>query len=104
VKLTHFFNPKRSRPDRQHRQGLRESARLYENLSVRGSPHENSPARTKPRDDKHIFYADIGDVLLDSTGRLTAKISPDQLHFSALGYVLLASRLGPVLDRLAPRE
>ena len=31
-------------------------------------------------DGQHIFYADIGSVLLDSDGRLTAAISPDRLH------------------------
>ena len=51
-------------------------------------------------DDQHIFFADIGDVLLDSDGRLTAAISPDRLHFTARGYSLLASRLDPELDRL----
>ena len=51
-------------------------------------------------DGQHIFYADIGDVLLDGTGRLTAAIAPDGLHFTARGYSLLASRLDPELDRL----
>ena len=51
-------------------------------------------------DGKHIVYADIGDVLLDSSGRLTAAIAPDGLHFTARGYSLLASRLDSELDRL----
>jgi len=51
-------------------------------------------------DGEHIVYAEIGDVLLDSDGRLSVAISPDWLHFSERGYALLASSLEPVLDRL----
>ena len=51
-------------------------------------------------DGQHVFYADIGDVLLDGNGQLTVAISPDGLHFTARGYWLLASRLDPELDRL----
>jgi len=51
-------------------------------------------------DGEHIVYAEIGDVLLDSDGRLSVTVSPDWLHFSERGYALLASRLEPVLDRV----
>ena len=51
-------------------------------------------------DGEHVFYADIGNVLFDGNGQLTAEISPDALHFTAAGYALLASRLEPELDRL----
>jgi beta-glucosidase len=51
-------------------------------------------------DGEHIVYAEIGDVLLDSDGRLSVAISPDGLHFSERGYALLASSLERVLDRL----
>jgi lysophospholipase L1-like esterase len=51
-------------------------------------------------DGEHIFYADIGKVLLDRDGRLTAEISPDRLHLSAHGYALITSRLDAVLDSL----
>jgi len=51
-------------------------------------------------DGEHIFYAEIGEVLLDRDGLLAAAISPDQLHFTELGYALLAARLEPELDRL----
>jgi len=47
-------------------------------------------------DGSAIVYADIGGVLLDGQGRLDRVISPDLLHFSALGY----ARLAPPLDRL----
>jgi lysophospholipase L1-like esterase len=53
---------------------------------------------------KHVFYAEIGDVLLTGDGLLSAEISPDQLHFTARGYALLASRLEPELDRLLSAE
>jgi lysophospholipase L1-like esterase len=56
-------------------------------------------------DGQQIVYADIGDVLLDGDGRLTAAISPDALHLSTRGYSLLAARLTPELHRLlGPRQ
>lgn len=51
-------------------------------------------------DGEHIEYAEIGDVLLDRSGRLDAAISPDHLHLSGRGYALLTAQLGPTLDRL----
>jgi beta-glucosidase len=56
-------------------------------------------------DGQRIVYADVGDVLLDRDGRLTAGISPDRLHLSGRGYALITSRLDPLLDNLlaAPR-
>jgi lysophospholipase L1-like esterase len=51
-------------------------------------------------DGEHIVYAEIGDVLLDSDGRLSIRVSPDWLHFNEHGYTLLTSRLEPVLDRV----
>jgi lysophospholipase L1-like esterase len=47
-------------------------------------------------DNKTVFYADIGGVLLDARGELSRAISPDLLHFSAAGY----ARIAPLLDRL----
>ena len=55
-------------------------------------------------DDQHVIYAEIGDLLLTSDGLLSAEISPDQLHFTARGYALLAARLEPELDRLLSAE
>ena len=55
-------------------------------------------------DDQHVFYAEIGDAVLTSDGLLSAEISPDQLHFTARGYALLAARLEPELDRLLTAE
>jgi hypothetical protein len=43
-------------------------------------------------DDQHVFYTEIGDLLLNSDGLLSAEISPDQLHFTPRGYALLAAR------------
>jgi lysophospholipase L1-like esterase len=47
-------------------------------------------------DNKTVFYADIGGVLLDARGDLSRDISPDLLHFTAAGY----ARIAPLLDRL----
>jgi beta-glucosidase len=51
-------------------------------------------------DGEHIVYAEIGDALLDSDGRLSVAVSPDWLHFSERGYALLESSLEQVLDRV----
>jgi lysophospholipase L1-like esterase len=51
-------------------------------------------------DDGAVVYADIGGALLDPAGRLIPEISPDHLHFSALGYAQLAPRLDALIDRL----
>lgn len=51
-------------------------------------------------DDAQVSYAEMGDVLLDSSGQLGAAVSPDHRHLSGRGYALLAAQLGPVLDRL----
>jgi lysophospholipase L1-like esterase len=50
--------------------------------------------------DSAVVYADIGGVLLDPEGRLTPEISPDRLHFTALGYARLAPRLDALIDGL----
>jgi beta-glucosidase len=41
----------------------------------------------------HVFYADVGDALLDAAGRLPRDVSPDGVHLSERGYVLLSDRL-----------
>ena len=51
-------------------------------------------------DDGAVVYADIGGVLFDPDGRLSPAISPDRLHFSALGYARLAPRLDALIDGL----
>jgi lysophospholipase L1-like esterase len=51
-------------------------------------------------DNKTVFYADIGGVLLDTRGELTHAVSPDLLHFTAEGYVRIAPLLDRVLDPL----
>jgi lysophospholipase L1-like esterase len=47
-----------------------------------------------------ITYADIGGVLLEKDGTLSAAVSPDQLHFSGLGYQRLVPRLDALIDQL----
>jgi len=51
-------------------------------------------------DDRAVFYADLGGLLLDPEGRLTPEISPDRLHFSRPGYARLMPRLDGLIDRL----
>jgi lysophospholipase L1-like esterase len=51
-------------------------------------------------DGEHIIFAEIGDALLDSEGRLDTALSPHQLHFTERGYALLTSRFVPLLDRV----
>jgi beta-glucosidase len=50
--------------------------------------------------DKMITYADIGGVLLDGKGVLSTGLSPDLLHFNGAGYLRLAPKLDPLIDRL----
>jgi lysophospholipase L1-like esterase len=50
-----------------------------------------------------VVYADIGGVLLEPDGRLSAAISPDRLHFSAAGYAKLAPPLDALISRLLAR-
>jgi lysophospholipase L1-like esterase len=55
-------------------------------------------------DRRSVFYADIGGALLDRQGRMTPEISPDQLHFSEIGYARLVPRLDALIDDLAGRH
>ena len=54
-------------------------------------------------DDRAIFYADLGGLLLDPDGRFTPEVSPDRLHFTGLGYARLVPRLDALIDRLLRR-
>ena len=91
---------------RQHRPGARiPLLGLLPREAIPGAPLRIEVAQVNRlihgcADDQHVFYAEIGDVLLTSDGLLSADISPDQLHFTARGYALLATRLEPQLDRL----
>jgi beta-glucosidase len=51
-------------------------------------------------DNRSIFWADIGDVLLDPDRHLSRDVAPDLLHFSPSGYDRIARRLTPEIDRL----
>lgn len=55
-------------------------------------------------DRRSVFYVNLGGVLLDAQGRLTAEISPDRLHFSEIGYARLAPLLDELIDKLARRR
>jgi lysophospholipase L1-like esterase len=44
-------------------------------------------------DREHVFYADVGDALLSRAGRLSRDVSPDGVHLSERGYMLLTDRL-----------
>lgn len=44
-------------------------------------------------DREHVFYADVGNALLDRAGRLTREVSPDGVHLSQHGYAILTDRL-----------
>jgi lysophospholipase L1-like esterase len=55
-------------------------------------------------DRKHVFYADVGDALLDRAGRLTREVSPDGVHLSERGYVLFTERLEDEFGSLPPMK
>lgn len=50
---------------------------------------------SKCADNKKVFFADVGHVLLDAEGRLSDQISFDRLHLTMVGYALLGSALEP---------
>lgn len=52
-------------------------------------------------DGQAIVYADIGGVLLEPDGVLNRQVSPDLLHFGAVGYERLVPKLDPLIDKLA---
>jgi len=56
----------------------------------------------KCADGRHVFYADIGDFLLDPAGWLSAEISPDGVHLSQEGYAILSERLENEIARILP--
>ena len=55
-------------------------------------------------DREHVFYADVGNVLLDSAGRLIPEVSPDGVHLSEHGYDLLTARLEVEFAKLLPKQ
>jgi lysophospholipase L1-like esterase len=55
-------------------------------------------------DRRSVFYADIGDMLLDPWGKLAPEIAPDRLHFSEIGYARLAPPLAALIDDLTGRR
>ena len=51
-------------------------------------------------DDRTIFFADIGPLLLDPNGALPAEISFDALHLTPVGYAIMATALEPEIKRI----
>jgi len=51
-----------------------------------------------------VTWIDVGRFLLDSEGRLPARISPDGLHLSGEGYARLATAIVPSLDALLGQD
>lgn len=51
-------------------------------------------------DQKSVIFADVGQALLDSDGRLSPAMAPNGLHPSAIGYALIAAKLDVLIDRL----
>ncbi|HEX3860165.1 MAG TPA: GDSL-type esterase/lipase family protein [Stellaceae bacterium] len=51
-------------------------------------------------DREYVFYADLGDTLLDADGRLSPEISFDGVHLSAQGYALLTPQVATKLNNI----
>jgi lysophospholipase L1-like esterase len=51
-------------------------------------------------DGDRVRFVDVGQALLDSEGRLKPAVSPDHLHFSRRGYLLLSQALAPAMADL----
>jgi lysophospholipase L1-like esterase len=74
----------------------------------------SSPARERIRevnrrfaglaDGERVRFLDVGGVLLEEDGTLSAALAPDELHLSAEGYRRLGAALGPVLASLLAGE
>jgi beta-glucosidase len=47
-----------------------------------------------------VVYYDAGPKLLETDGRLDAKVSFDRLHLTPMGYYMLATALAPLVARL----
>jgi len=73
---------------------------MYPDAPLRGANAAVNRLIKNCGDDRAVFYADIGGVLLDPEGRLTPEIAPDRLHLTALGYARLMPRLDALIDRL----
>lgn len=55
---------------------------------------------TKLADQKHVWYQDIGDRLVDKDGNISEEIMPDFLHPSAKGYQIIYEAVQPQVARL----
>ena len=55
-------------------------------------------------DGEQVVYADVGTALLDPAGRLTREVSPDGVHLSERGYVLLTNTLELEFGRMRSRK
>lgn len=76
--------PARQEPENPLRQRIRETNRLLESLADPG----------------HVDFHDIGSVLLETDGRISAATTRDFLHPTAEGFERLSSTLAPLLEPL----
>ncbi len=74
--------PARQEPENPLRQRIRETNRLLEGLA----------------DPPHVEFHDLGSVLLDTDGRISALMTRDFLHPTLEGFKRLSSALAPLLE------
>ena len=53
-----------------------------------------------PNSDNHIHYIDIGDIYLDSDGKIIKEIMPDRLHPNAEGHIMMFGELESEISKL----
>lgn len=77
-------------------------------------PNPRDPARTinaavnaliaPCANDRRVFWADPGQLLVDGAGNLSELIAYDRLHLTMLGYAILSGALDEPLSRLLARR
>lgn len=70
----------------------------------RGKILQVNEALARLDDGSHIFYLDIGPLLIENDGSISRSIMPDYLHPSAAGYEIWASAMEPMLKKLLGEE
>jgi lysophospholipase L1-like esterase len=55
---------------------------------------------SKFNDDKHVFYLDMSNRFLDSSGNQNASLFSDGIHPTASGYLLWYQTMEPLLQKL----
>jgi beta-glucosidase len=70
---------------------------------LRGALERINALLARCADDRQVFWADPGSMLLDGAGNLSDLMAPDRLHLSPLGYAVVAAGMEAQIRALMPR-